>query len=44
MINEAIKLGINTFDTADFYSLGKSEARLGNVIKQYRNEIHKNRA
>lgn len=40
MINEAIKLGINTFDTADFYSLGKSESRLGNVIKQYRNEIH----
>ena len=40
MINEAIELGINTFDTADFYSLGKSESRLGNAVKQHRNEIH----
>ena len=40
MINEAIELGINTFDTADFYSLGKSESRLGNAVKQHRNKIH----
>ena len=40
MINEAMELGINTFDTADFYSLGKSESRLGNAVKQHRNEIH----
>ncbi len=40
IINSAFKFGINTFDTADFYSLGKSEARLGNAVKQYRNEIN----
>ena len=40
IINEAMELGINTFDTADFYSLGKSESRLGNAVKQHRNEIH----
>ena len=40
IINSAFKFGVNTFDTADFYSLGKSEVRLGNAVKKYRNEIN----
>jgi aryl-alcohol dehydrogenase-like predicted oxidoreductase len=40
IINTAMELGINTFDTADFYSLGKSEIRLGKAVKQYRDKIH----
>ena len=36
IINTAMELGINTFDTADFYSLGKSEIRLGKAVKEYR--------
>ena len=40
IINTAMELGINTFDTADFYSLGKSEIRLGKAVKEYRNKIN----
>ena len=32
--------GINTFDTADSYSLGNSEKRLSNALKEHREEIH----
>ena len=32
VIQTALKVGINTFDTADIYSLGNSERRLGNEI------------
>jgi len=39
IINESIRLGINVFDTADFYSLGNSERRLGNAIKNIRENI-----
>jgi aryl-alcohol dehydrogenase-like predicted oxidoreductase len=37
IIKTAIKIGINTFDTADSYSLGNSEKRLGNEIKKMKN-------
>lgn len=40
IINTALEFGINTFDTADFYSLGKSEVRLGKALKDCRNEIN----
>ncbi|CCA73301.1 related to aryl-alcohol dehydrogenases [Serendipita indica DSM 11827] len=33
-IKEAYRLGINTFDTANFYSLGESERILGKAIKE----------
>jgi len=39
LINQAVELGVTTFDTADFYSLGKSEIRLGKAVKQFRDEI-----
>ena len=35
-----MELGINTFDTADFYSLGKSEIRLGKAVKEYRDKVN----
>jgi myo-inositol catabolism protein IolS len=34
-----IELGINTFDTADTYSLGKSESRLGNFFHDFRSDV-----
>jgi aryl-alcohol dehydrogenase-like predicted oxidoreductase len=40
IILEAINNGINVFDTADSYSLGNSERRLGKIIKENRDEIH----
>ena len=40
IINTAMELGINTFDTADFYSLGKSEIRLGKAVKEYRDKVN----
>lgn len=40
IIERAIQLGINVFDTADVYSLGNSEKRLGKALKEYRSEIH----
>tara|TARA_Y100000590_G_scaffold24904_1_gene28358 strand:+ start:412 stop:1368 length:957 start_codon:yes stop_codon:yes gene_type:complete len=39
IINEAISLGINVFDTADTYSLGSSELRLGSNLKKIRKNI-----
>ncbi|KAF2111826.1 voltage-gated potassium channel subunit beta-3 [Lophiotrema nucula] len=35
LIYHAYKHGINTWDTADFYSLGKSEEIIGKAIKKY---------
>ncbi|ORX99556.1 aldo-keto reductase [Clohesyomyces aquaticus] len=35
LIEHAYKRGINTWDTADFYSLGKSEEILGKAIKKF---------
>lgn len=40
IIDTALELGINTFDTADVYSLGDSEIRLGNLLKEYRSDIN----
>jgi len=40
IIECALELGINTFDTADTYSLGNSERRLGNAIKENRSEVY----
>src|SRR5262249_14440327 len=34
-IQQALKLGINFFDTADMYSLGVSEQILGRALKEY---------
>lgn len=38
-ISKARELGINFFDTADFYGLGHSEVLLGKVLKPFWNEI-----
>ncbi|MHA2097438.1 MAG: aldo/keto reductase [Candidatus Kariarchaeaceae archaeon] len=38
-IHKAIDLGINLFDTADIYGLGRSEKVLGTAIKDYRDDI-----
>src|SRR6056297_3916197 len=35
IIERAIDLGINFFDTANMYSLGESERVLGNVLAEY---------
>ena len=39
IINTALELGVNTFDTADSYSLGNSELRLGKALKDYRSDV-----
>ena len=39
LVKLAVDRGINFFDTADVYSLGESEALLGNALKGIRNEI-----
>lgn len=39
VINRAIDLGINFFDTADVYSDGKSEEVLGRAVKGRRNDL-----
>jgi len=40
IIEFAIDSGVNVFDTADNYSLGRSECRLGNYLKDRRSEIN----
>ena len=40
IIQTAIKMGINVFDTADTYSLGNSEKRIGNEIKNIKKRIN----
>ncbi len=40
VMNYAIEMGVNFFDTADSYSLGRSEYRLGQVLKENRNNIY----
>lgn len=40
IINTALELGINTFDTADVYSLGNSELRLGKALKEHRSDVY----
>ena len=39
MVKQALERGINFIDTADVYSLGESEALLGNALKGVRQEI-----
>lgn len=40
IIDTAIENGVNTFDTADFYSLGNSEKRLGKYLAERRSDIN----
>jgi len=40
IISRALELGVNTFDTADSYSLGNSERRLGMALSERRSEVH----
>ncbi|WP_299088186.1 aldo/keto reductase [uncultured Metabacillus sp.] len=39
LIDKAIDLGINYFDTADLYDVGKNEELVGKAIKHRRNDI-----
>lgn len=40
IVETALEMGINTFDTADSYSQGNSEKRLGNIFKECRDEVY----
>lgn len=40
VIDAAIDMGINYFDTADLYDFGKNEEMIGTLIKTKRQEIH----
>ena len=33
-INSALNMGINYFDTAPWYGLGRSELRIGNILRE----------
>ncbi|MFB6106295.1 MAG: aldo/keto reductase [Halobacteriaceae archaeon] len=39
LVDRAIELGINFFDTANMYSLGESERVLGNALEGHRDEV-----
>ncbi len=39
IISKAIDLGVNFFDTANVYSLGRSEEITGECLKEYRNDV-----
>ncbi|MFB6731902.1 aldo/keto reductase [Bacillus mobilis] len=39
-LNHALNLGVNFFDTADQYGLGKNEELIGRVLKESRQNIH----
>ncbi|MFX1419839.1 MAG: aldo/keto reductase [Promethearchaeota archaeon] len=38
-VHKAIELGINLFDTADIYGVGRSEKVLGKALKGYRDDV-----
>ncbi|MFX0021938.1 MAG: aldo/keto reductase [Candidatus Hermodarchaeota archaeon] len=38
-VQRAIELGINIFDTADIYGVGRSEKVLGKALKDYRDDV-----
>ncbi|MFX1570853.1 MAG: aldo/keto reductase [Promethearchaeota archaeon] len=38
-IHKAVELGINIFDTADIYGVGRSEKILGEALKEYRDDV-----
>ena len=40
IIKLAVKMGVNTFDTADSYSLGNSEKRIGKSLKENRKNVN----
>tara|TARA_Y100000590_G_scaffold470217_1_gene662838 strand:- start:538 stop:1500 length:963 start_codon:yes stop_codon:yes gene_type:complete len=40
LIKTAVNSGVNTFDTADVYSLGNSEYRLGLALKDVREDVN----
>jgi len=40
IIKKALELGINTFDTADIYSLGNSEIRLKKALENHRGKVN----
>lgn len=39
IIDEAVSLGINYFDTADLYGKGKNEELIGRALKKHRNQV-----
>jgi aryl-alcohol dehydrogenase-like predicted oxidoreductase len=39
LLNKALELGINYFDTADLYDDGQNELIVGNLLKTHRNQI-----
>jgi aryl-alcohol dehydrogenase-like predicted oxidoreductase len=39
IVNKALDLGVNFFDTANVYSLGRSEEITGECLKGYRNDV-----
>lgn len=39
LVNRALDLGINFFDTANVYSSGRSEEITGEILKNYRDEV-----
>ena len=39
LLNKALELGINYFDTADFYEDGLNEIKIGKLLKSNRNKI-----
>ena len=40
LINRAIELGINFFDTADIYERGFNEERIGRILKNHRKSVY----
>lgn len=39
IIHQALELGINYFDTADLYEKGENEIKIGNLLKNSRNQV-----
>ncbi len=39
LLNKALELGINYFDTADFYEDGQNEIKIGQLLKPNRNKL-----
>ncbi len=39
IINRALELGINYFDTADLYEKGENETKIGQLLKEKRNQV-----
>src|SRR5438132_13993724 len=39
IVNRALALGVNFFDTANVYSKGRSEASVGKLLKDHRDDV-----